>query len=46
MFDDKLSWELEKCEIYFPVENESCLPSDCKYREDSIAFENNDMKLA
>jgi hypothetical protein len=31
-------WELETCDTVKPMPIEICLPSDCRYREDAIAF--------
>lgn len=36
-------WELEACETVIPVYIENCLASDCRYREDSIAFGTGDL---
>ncbi|CDW82058.1 oxysterol binding family protein [Stylonychia lemnae] len=45
-FDDKLYWELETCDTVRPVAIDKCLPSDCRYREDSIAFGEGDLDKA
>jgi hypothetical protein len=45
-FDDKLYWELETTEVIKPVLIAKCLPSDARYREDSIAVGSGDMELA
>ena len=45
-FNKKKYWELESSDIILPMRAESCLPSDCRYREDSVALGNRDLDLA
>jgi hypothetical protein len=37
---------LENCDIIRPCENDKCLPSDCRYREDMIALAQGNIELA
>jgi hypothetical protein len=39
-------WELETCDAVKPIPVDHSLPSDCRYREDSIAFGMGDIKKA
>ena len=39
-------WELETCDAVKPMPVDLSLPSDCRYREDSIAFGMGDIKKA
>jgi len=45
-FDDQLYWELETADSIKPYPIEKCLPSDCRYRADSIALSRGDLQLA
>lgn len=42
-FDQKLFWKLDKCHMIKPIIPQACLPSDCRYREDSVAFAEGDL---
>lgn len=39
-------WELSTSDTVKPYPVEKCLPSDCRYREDSIAFGKGDLDLS
>jgi len=41
-----LYWELETCDAVRPTAIDKCLPSDCRYREDSIIFATGDLERA
>lgn len=45
-FNKNRYWELDTTDIVKPVPVDKCLPSDCRYRTDSIAFGNNDLEEA
>jgi len=45
-FGSQLYWELETTEVIRVALTEPCLPSDCRFREDSLAVAAGDMKLA
>lgn len=42
-FDNQLYWQLDKCHMIKPIKPKHCLPSDCRFREDSVAFGEGDM---
>lgn len=41
--DNELMWTLETTNCYRPILPQTCLPSDCRYREDSIIFGEGDL---
>ena len=43
-FDNKKYWQLDKCHMIKPIIPKECLPSDCRFRDDSVAFATDDMK--
>lgn len=42
-FDDKTYWSLDETSMFKPLMPESCLPSDSRYREDSIYLAKGDL---
>ena len=46
MFGDIEYWRLEETDVFKPIPAEKCLPSDCRFRTDSIAFDTGDMSNA
>ncbi|CAI2382818.1 unnamed protein product [Moneuplotes crassus] len=42
-FDGKIYWQLDKCHMIKPIIPSKCLPSDCRFREDSVAFGEGDL---
>jgi hypothetical protein len=45
-FDEKEYWKLDQCHMIKPIIPEKCLPSDCRYREDSVALAEGDLNWA
>ena len=45
-FDEVLYWTLDETSMFRPYFHEKCLPSDCRFREDSIAFDSGDLNFA
>ena len=42
-YDDQEFWNLETTDAIYPNPLEKCLPSDCRFREDSVAFGEGDL---
>ena len=45
-FNGKTLWELENSDIILPMRSENPLPSDCRFREDSVALGEGDLEQA
>lgn len=45
-FDGDKYWELPKTSNFKNIMPVKCLPSDCRYREDSVEFGNGDLDLS
>lgn len=43
-FDGKIYWKLSKTSMFRPQMLQDVMPSDCRYREDSLEFGKGDME--
>jgi len=45
-FNGETAWELDSTTVIKPMAVDHCLPSDCRYREDSVALGQGDLDLS